>query len=1252
MNPRVATVARVLSSESVAVVGELLGLFLSIKRFIDEGVRNGTAISDCQGALGELFKTRALDFHPFRNTQQHCALLRYYSWAVLGPDGTALAWYPGHSEGREVDPEMQGVQEAQIETDRLAGMGQEPDMDPIHTTAVHTFDFPFVLVTEAGKRAQGTLAQMVGRRRRDPSFHMQRQQTHRERPHGVSWVDLPTSLFYLPTTYTPYNSKKAWPSKLRSKYDVATDREALLQNTMLARAAINGGDSHLTAMRLDMLGGLTELATGMTSIAPDKRQRAACPFCEAKPEDSLQHLTWNCKSDGHATATNGAIDAEKVVERIRERFRSGMIAAMLDTGCPLTLAATKREADAKEGKVKAARTNRTTAREERERKEATMVSYNVIRAIAKAKVRAKLQHQPAHLWFQGKERAVESDRARLRLAKAGGLQRTAATKAQAVIIERLASTVEDERRAWAGRKGDNDVMPTYVNTPAKVSPALDCPDKGEEIGEVETALSEAVLFAQALACAFRGDIVSVAARTPQESDKWAGNTWTDLAPDRRMRGGGRKRISTELATLRYGGLVDCSASWTEARQMRTAAREKGHPLLYIAITGPVPPTAMVGHALESGEWLLMESGNASAVHCYTMYVPGPQQAATNGTKCIPRVIRQWKHMRRGTDEGARPDMKTPHELRLRLAKSIVAYHERTGSEVWWQHSLTGAEGQCRGVGLISNETHRELQPHMTKRAFAQLYASYHWQLGVLVSSVVSCRAAVADLVTKSEQGAADGALTERMRQFIRAPPPTRPLRRGSYAWPGTDRAKGGLPACSTCSGKGSVTSKRKNQPSCDVTCPTCQGTMTWTAMGSPEEENDEELPLRGPTTRKVCRHLPPRRALIEVLRQLGREWSAAVQKNRHPHGIIGPGTCDNCSKALVSDQGTEHGTLLVDGRVLCGPCAAEWTKQVQERLMLDRGEECMYLPMKNGPRRKCCVKCWSRNPEAVADLGRELRQIATNHLLGQLLRRPPGSFKRALINEVEAMWAGSPATEVFGVPASLLWQLSSWLQRHASHWMTAAPHLADASRRVDFRKPSWLALIGAVPPIELESRTARGHRNLHSETVRGTEGLETARGLANLRVTLKRHNNVALPKAKAQLPAVSVLIGLDAKRDSLPLAEPADSHVTDSEQAECKKCEDVKGDAFAATIGKELYHCLACNTWLHEDCMSRHEWDTITLHDHLERCQQQGEPALDDLDQEKADKLRQYHKEMELEEGATSFHHGGVRDVRPADSSR
>ena len=90
-----------------------------------------------------------------------------------------------------------------------------------------------------------------------------------------------------------------------------------------------------------------------------------------------------------------------------------------------------------------------------------------------------------------------------------------------------------------------------------------------------------------------------------------------------------------------------------------------------------------------------------------------------------------------TDEGAQPDIETPDCLRRQLAASIVAYHRGT-SEAWWQHALNGGEGQCRGAGLLSNETHQELQPHMTKRAFAQLYASYHWQMGVLVSSLVSC----------------------------------------------------------------------------------------------------------------------------------------------------------------------------------------------------------------------------------------------------------------------------------------------------------------------------------------------------------------------------------------------------------------------------------------------------------------------------------------------------------------------------------
>ena len=47
---------------------ELLGLILSIQRLIDNGTFDGTAISDCQGPIGEVYKTRAADFHPFRNT--------------------------------------------------------------------------------------------------------------------------------------------------------------------------------------------------------------------------------------------------------------------------------------------------------------------------------------------------------------------------------------------------------------------------------------------------------------------------------------------------------------------------------------------------------------------------------------------------------------------------------------------------------------------------------------------------------------------------------------------------------------------------------------------------------------------------------------------------------------------------------------------------------------------------------------------------------------------------------------------------------------------------------------------------------------------------------------------------------------------------------------------------------------------------------------------------------------------------------
>ncbi len=639
MNPRVGTVARVLSSRNVAVVGELFGLFLSGKRFIAEGVSNGTAISDCQGALGEVLKTRAVNFHPFRNTQQHCSLLRYSMWLEVGPGDMNLAWYPGHSEGSDVAPELEGVKEAQIETDRLAAVGQEPDMDPVRTTAVFIGDFPFVLVTKDGARAQGTLAQMVSRRRRDPSFHMQRRQQRRERAHGVSWVDIPTDLFHLPTIRTPFDSAKPWPSKLRSKYDAPAEREALLLRPMLARAAINGGGSHLTATRLDMTGGTIELATDVTTTTPAVMQRAICPFCVAQTEDSLQHLVWDCKSDRHLTATGKVLSAEETAKRTRQRFQSGMVAAMLGTGCPL-LTGRQRPRDVKKGTVKSARSAQPLERKTRERKEATVVSYDVIRSIATAKIRAKLQHQPAHLWFQGKERAVEAGRARLRQAKRGGLKRTAATTALAVLNERLASTIADEKEGWWRRKGDSDVMPTYVDTPAKVSPALDCPTRGEEMEDADTALPESVLFEQALVASFYnlGNVEAVGI-VPKEDGPWAGNTWTDLASARLS-----MAPAPALPTLRYGGLVDCRTSWSEARLMRRAAQTAGQPLLYIAIVGGTTPTARVGHALTVGDWLLCNEGRFISTQGYLMYVPGEYHHDPTGAGYLPATVRQWKRL--------------------------------------------------------------------------------------------------------------------------------------------------------------------------------------------------------------------------------------------------------------------------------------------------------------------------------------------------------------------------------------------------------------------------------------------------------------------------------------------------------------------------------------------------------------------------------------------------------------------------------
>jgi hypothetical protein len=586
---------------------------------------------------------------------------------------------------------------------------------------------------------------------------------------------------------------------------------------------------------------------------------------------------------------------------------------------------------------------------------------------------------------------------------------------------------------------------------------------------MDTALPESVLFAQALVASFHNlGRMEAVGKVPKEDEPWAGNTWADLAPGRQL----SPAPAPALPTLRYGGLVDCRTSWREARLMRQAAQEAGQPLLYIAIVSSSAPTARVGHPLAAGDWLLRNEGRCISTHGYLMYVPGEHRTDPTGAGYLPATVRQWKRLWMETDEDADPSSGTPDCLRRQLAENIVQYQAATGGETWWQHALRGAEGQCRVAGLISNETHQEFQPHMTKNAYAQLYASYHWQMGFLVSSLVSCRAVVADLVTKLEQGTSEGKFTAQLQRFIRTPLPARPRRRGASVWLGVDRIKGGLPACAACCGRGTVTTKGSDQPSCEGVCPSCAGSTAWTAQDVPEEESDEDP--RGAEAKKVCRHLPPRAELIGVLRQLGRGWATASSGTRHPHGVIGPGTCDGCSSAMVSERGVEAGLLLVDGQVLCELCATRWTEQARKRLLLDRGEDCVYLQTAK-PKRACCLKCWSRNPTAAADFQRELRRIAANHLFSQLTRNHAVSYKRALVMEVETAWLAMPTTKDFGVPATIMWRISSWLQRHASHWLRAAPHLADTSLRIDFEEPGWVALRSAVPPLETQNDSARGH---------------------------------------------------------------------------------------------------------------------------------------------------------------------------------
>jgi hypothetical protein len=95
--------------------------------------------------------------------------------------------------------------------------------------------------------------------------------------------------------------------------------------------------------------------------------------------------------------------------------------------------------------------------------------------------------------------------------------------------------------------------------------------------------------------------------------------------------------------------------------------------------------------------------------------------------------------------------------------------------------------------------------------------------------------------------------------------------------------------------------------------------------------------------------------------------------------------------------------------------------------------------------------------------------------------------------------------------------------------------------------------------------------------------------------------------------------------------------LTQSEQAKCRKCGNSENDAFGDKEGKRVYHCLACNTYLHSDCMSSREWETVLMHDHLEDHQHLESLPSADLELERESAIEQYYKEMQTERTTTSL---------------
>jgi len=496
-------------------------------------------------------------------------------------------------------------------------------------------------------------------------------------------------------------------------------------------------------------------------------------------------------------------------------------------------------------------------------------------------------------------------------------------------------------------------------------------------------------------------------------------------------------------------------------------------------------------------------------------------------------------------------------LQLHLAQELCT----RPTPPWWRGQCMGVIGQVSAAGIWTKELGSQLRSAMPSRHAAQLYSSHYWHSGVLASSTLSCRAAVAAAIVALNPPCLSEMDRKSLEQLAYSPQP---------------------------SARPPPHHRRLHNP-----VPNRVGLAT----------------VIDPSTGQQVVYTPPRKhhqlgsatTMYKLLLKSSANWiTDKSDVGEHPDSAWThwrQKTCcssSSCPNPVADVQMT--GFVLPTGHLLCLSCFKDWEATLLAQLNITRAQPC--------PRdaKGTCTGCTlatapSRTKIRHLLIRGHLRDLCY-HFLNHLPVEVSNQMVCILQRELCDLHSTLDRKFLLGIPARIYYSVLGWLGWHyksiLSQPITSMPPL-DIDQSEHWASTCYNKLCA----VDLRPVTRKGKR-IQSDLMLA-HVFDQAPALQKLHPTLVDHSGHA--STLLMTDDGRRLLRQALKLDSISFPEPADNSIGRQADACCAICNATDNDKwYDNDEGLHLFGCLACKKWWHLECLSADDQDTTELAEPNGRC--------------------------------------------------